>query len=453
MTMGVNLSFSDANGDLWKYVQDPEKVGVSATSEPTLVGRLPVVMTDIASSLDGTTYGISFNTLYKIGFDNANNLVVEEIGSLGLTGANAFVIDPFGKAYVAANNTDGLYRVDLDNAQTTLIGNTGLTSAGDLAFHNGELWYAASNRILAQLDPTTGNVIQQFQHNISNIFGLDSDGFTLSALAGNDLFSINISQGILTKTDDFQSSGVGQIFGAASLGFGQTGNIVTGTDFAETINGSSFDDILAGFLGDDTLIGGGGDDTLIGGEGNDLLDGGLGLDVTQFSLLQVNVILTKTGVNNYQINATSSGEGIDTLIDIERLSLSDGILALDTDGIAGQVYRLYQAAFGRTPDTPGLSHNVNLVDGGLSIDSMSDAFVGSAEFIAQFGANSSNLTFVTALYQNVLDRAPDIIGFNNWNNALNAGVLDRGEVLYGFSESLENFALVGPAIEDGIWLG
>jgi len=61
-------------------------------------------------------------------------------------------------------------------------------------------------------------------------------------------------------------------------------------------------------------------------------------------------------------NSSNSGTP-DTLVSIERIQFTDGTLALDESGNAGQAYRLYQAAFGRTPDTPGLSHNLNLLDG------------------------------------------------------------------------------------------
>jgi len=84
---------------------------------------------------------------------------------------------------------------------------------------------------------------------------------------------------------------------------------------------------------------------------------------------------------------------------------------------------------------------------------LSNGFISSAEFINLYGADSSNKTFLTALYQNVLSRDPDPGGFNSWNDLLTSGTLDRADVLIGFSESLENIALVGSAIENGIWLG
>ena len=51
-----------------------------------------------------------------------------------------------------------------------------------------------------------------------------------------------------------------------------------------------------------------------------------------------------------------SNIGTDTIIGFKRLEFNDGTLALDIDpgDTAGQAYRLYQAAFARTPDMPEL---------------------------------------------------------------------------------------------------
>ena len=146
----------------------------------------------------------------------------------------------------------------------------------------------------------------------------------------------------------------------------------------------------------------------------------------------------------------SAGQG--TLTDVDRVIFSDGSLAFDLDGNAGQTYRLYQAAFDRTPDVPGLTVNVGVVDDGVSLKGLSDAFLISAEFVALYGADPTVETFLTALYANVLDRAPDQAGFDSWNSLLESGQLDRADVLIGFSESVENIAAVAPAIDSGIWL-
>lgn len=140
------------------------------------------------------------------------------------------------------------------------------------------------------------------------------------------------------------------------------------------------------------------------------------------------------------------------LSDIERLDFSNGTLAIDIDGHAGQVYRLYQAAFDRTPDRVGLGHNINLLDSDLTLAQMAAGFIEGAEFQLLYGSSSSDTEFVTALYNNVLDRSPDAGGLAGWQQRLQAGLWDRPEVLIGFSESAENIEKVSPAIEDGIWL-
>ena len=221
----------------------------------------------------------------------------------------------------------------------------------------------------------------------------------------------------------------------------------------DVLTGGSGDDNLEGLGGNDILNGGGGSDVLIGGADNDNLDGGVGLDVAQYAASRSLLTVTNNNNGSFTIDAVASGEGTDQLVDVERLQLSDGVIALDLSGNAGQTYRLYQAAFDRTPDTPGLSVNVNVIDQGVSLHGLSAAFLISPEFIALYGANSSNETFLTALYANVLDRVPDTLGFNGWNNLLLNGQLDRADVLIGFSESPENIALVGSAIENGIFLG
>lgn len=141
-----------------------------------------------------------------------------------------------------------------------------------------------------------------------------------------------------------------------------------------------------------------------------------------------------------------------SLYDVERIAFSDYTVAFDVTGTSGQVYRLYQAAFDRTPDVVGLSFNVHLVDKGLTLQQMSDAFVVSAEFRSINGQNPTDLEFLTALYHNVLDRDPDPAGLAGWQQLLASGQLDRGDVLIGFSESLENHMRVDPAIVQGIVL-
>ncbi|MEN9558858.1 MAG: hypothetical protein RLZZ502_69 [Pseudomonadota bacterium] len=101
------------------------------------------------------------------------------------------------------------------------------------------------------------------------------------------------------------------------------------------------------------------------------------------------------------------------------------------------VIRLYFSYFNRVPDYGGLMNWANAKKwGAISLAAIAQEFANSAEFNIIYGP-ISNQDFVTLCYQNVLGRAPDTAGFNNWLTQLNSGAMTRGQVMLGFSESAE----------------
>ncbi len=177
------------------------------------------------------------------------------------------------------------------------------------------------------------------------------------------------------------------------------------------------------------------------------IDGGLGLDTSSYSKPSSSYNITR----NTDGSARVVGGGIsDTLVNVERLQFSDKTVALDINGIAGQAYRVYQAAFNRTPDNGGLKYWIGLMDGGVSLPTVSSAFIASAEFKALYGANPTNEVFISKLYDNVLHRAPDLGGYNYWVGLLNTSKIDNISTLINFSESAENQAGVIGIIQNGI---
>jgi uncharacterized delta-60 repeat protein len=110
-------------------------------------------------------------------------------------------------------------------------------------------------------------------------------------------------------------------------------------------------------------------------------------------------------------------------------------------GFVAPVVRLYFATFLRVPDYAGLTFNAGLVRAGtVTITQLADFFTQSPEFQATYGA-LNDTQFVTLLYNNVLGRAPDTAGLNGWV-ALLQGAYTRGQVLMGFSESVEYQAAI-----------
>ena len=124
-------------------------------------------------------------------------------------------------------------------------------------------------------------------------------------------------------------------------------------------------------------------------------------------------------------------------------------MALDTDGVAGQASRLYRAAVDRKPDAAGLGYWIHQMEHGASLQEVARAFMADSEFRTLYGSALSDTGFITALYDNVLHRAPDEAGLAWWRAVLADG-LEREKALVYFSESAENVAQVAPAILNGI---
>lgn len=129
-------------------------------------------------------------------------------------------------------------------------------------------------------------------------------------------------------------------------------------------------------------------------------------------------------------------------------------------GQDAQLVRLYEACFGRTPDLAGLeSWQAQLDASHMSVSQIAGYFIGSAEFALRFGANPSDAAYITALYGNVLGRAPDAAGASGWITYLGAkeaqagnthdGILSaRAGVLLAFSNSSECLSKVAPWLVD-----
>lgn len=199
---------------------------------------------------------------------------------------------------------------------------------------------------------------------------------------------------------------------------------------------SGANDMVHVGTGRDVVYGGGGVDTVI------IAHGGGGKYKSQYEI-------KKQADGSFTVSNNTDHV---TLYDVERVMFSDGIVALDTSGIAGQAYRIYQAAFDRTPDAGGLKYWIDQMDGGKGLASVAAGFITSNEFQSAYG-NLSNSALVGQFYKNILGREAEKAGLDFWVGQLDSGKMDRATVLANISESPENVSLVAPAIDSGIWLG
>lgn len=279
---------------------------------------------------------------------------------------------------------------------------------------------------------------------------------TLDGGAGTDTVKIQgvrssftITKGVSSYTivDNVGSQGTDTLLNIETISFS---DVAVSLDSAgQLFTGTSGNDQLSGSIGDDTLTGGDGADTLTGGAGNDSIDGGAGTDTAILAGTRSNFTVTMTATG-FTVTDNTGAQGTDILSNIERVRFDNTSLAFDIGGNAGQAYRLYQAAFNRQPDIPGLGFWIGHMDNGKTLAEVSTLFQGSAEFQSLYGTNVSNGQLVTLLYQNVLHRTPSTTESNFWVNILETGQQSRAVILTSFSESPENQAQVIGSIQNGM---
>jgi hypothetical protein len=196
------------------------------------------------------------------------------------------------------------------------------------------------------------------------------------------------------------------------------------------------------------LPGTSGNDVFASGTGSDSFAGGDGIDTVVFKGNESGYSRSWEGAT-LVVSQNTGSYARDQLTSIERLVFDDVSLALDARGVAGQAYRLYQAALGRTPDYKGLGFWINAMDKGMALKDVAANFVASTEFQNRFAGNGSDEAFLATVYRNVLHREPDQAGLDYWAHALHDGA-DKADILMHFSESNEN-QLALSHIQGGIW--
>ncbi|CAN7708790.1 DUF4214 domain-containing protein [Pseudoduganella sp. LjRoot289] len=196
-------------------------------------------------------------------------------------------------------------------------------------------------------------------------------------------------------------------------------------------------------------VGTAGADTLSATAGINHLDGGAGTDTVLYAGTRGGYTVAKTAYG-YTVADVSGPGATDLLVNSERIKFADKSVAIDIDGLGGQAYRIYQAAFNRAPDLSGLGYWIAVMDEGVSLGGVAGRFMASAEFAGLYGSTTpGNDVLVTQLYSNVLHRTPDAGGYAYWMNILNTGLGSQATVLAEFSESAENKAQVIGAIQNG----
>ena len=162
-------------------------------------------------------------------------------------------------------------------------------------------------------------------------------------------------------------------------------------------------------------------DTIKGQPGTDFFDGGLGIDTVVYSGPQERYSITKSG-NRYVVSEPTGSDDTDYLSNIERIQFSNGKVALDLGGNAGQAARLIGALLGPSfiKDKALAGVVIGLVDQDYSIENIANLGLNTSFYLALAGS-TKNEDFVNHVFRNVVGRPPEANEQKTYVDMLYAG--------------------------------
>ncbi len=245
-----------------------------------------------------------------------------------------------------------------------------------------------------------------------------------------------------TDTLDFSSVTVGAGIDLSPGGYSSVGKLLSGAKALANVT-LSLDAVIENVIGTvqaDVIVGNAANNTLAGKGGNDALDGGAGVDAAVFTGPRARYTVTKTQ-SGQTVTDNVGTDGTDTLANMERLSFSDGKLALDLSGAAGQTVKLIGAVFGKAAVA-----NVSFVGTGLRLldNNMSYEELGTLA-INETGKKTS-IDIVSLLWTNLFGSVPTSGQSAPYVAMLDKGLLSAGALAVmaaDTGENMDNINLVG----------
>lgn len=190
----------------------------------------------LPAAAEPLAYAVSFNKLYRIDLGNGQTTV---IGETGFNDVEGLALSPTGVLYGIVDSTKTLITIDKQTGRGNLIGsapgNTGLTGQGvgqfdaldfGLAFTcDGRLWASSDTTgKLWQLDPVSGRATAagNLGAHVTGL-GANVDGlFGLGAQGDEGVFRINTATGAATKIGGLAT---GIVFADGGLDFDAAGKL------------------------------------------------------------------------------------------------------------------------------------------------------------------------------------------------------------------------------------
>ena len=162
-------------------------------------------------------------------------------------------------------------------------------------------------------------------------------------------------------------------------------------------------------------------DFIKGQPGTDFFDGGLGLDTVVYSGPQERYTINKSG-NRYVVSEPTGSDDTDYLSNIERLQFSNGKVALDLTGNAGEAARLIGALLGPTyvKDKALAGIVIGLLDQNYAPQTIAAMGLNTSMYLGLAGS-ASNEDFVKHVFKNVIGRGPGEAELQTYVGMLSAG--------------------------------
>jgi Ca2+-binding RTX toxin-like protein len=238
-----------------------------------------------------------------------------------------------------------------------------------------------------------------------------------------------------------------------------------GTEGHDQIAGTDATDYILAYGGDDVIDAGAGGDRIYAGSGDDTGSGGDGIDTLVYACNFFETLIEPRNLDTEMLSVTvddrfGSSIGHDSFTNVERIEFADYGIAFDVSEAnqAGGIYRLYQAAFDRVPDLPGLGYWIEQADEGKNAVRMGEDFTWSQEFQSvyqvaitdNYASGVSLDHLVKGFYHNVLGRDPDAGGLTYYSGVIGSHEKTVGRVLAEIADSPENRDLVADDIINGI---
>jgi len=277
---------------------------------------------------------------------------------------------------------------------------------------------------------------------IANNLGDSLYGFsgndTLIGGTGNDL----LDGGIGTDTVDYSglTGPITLVLNGTSAGSAVTTGYGTDTlyNIEIAVGSRGNDTLIADSLGD-SLWGYSGNDTLVGGAGNDVMDGGAGTgDVAYYAGLSSGITVTLNGTGAG--TAITTGNGTDTLYNIEILQGSQGDDTLIADTLGDTLY-----GNSGNDDIFGGSGN-DLLDGGSGQDILDYSNQNSAVLVVLNGTSLGSASG-TSIHTDSLYNFEVVLGGSAADTIIGDAL---GDTLYG---NAGNDTVIGGAAADTLYGG